>query len=85
MRPEDEAHRLNKGQLAYGERMVNGRVIQHCGEQKVLGEIVELRQSGASYGKIVGWLNARNVPTKNRVLRWARPTVYKMLKTRDHS
>ncbi len=79
LRSDDEAHRLNKGQLAYGERMVNGRVIPHLGEQRVLSQIVELRRKGESYGRIVGWLNSQNLPTKNQAEKWDRPTVYKIL------
>lgn len=80
IRPEDEAHRLNKGHLAYGERMINGQIVSHNGERKVIGKIVELRQSGSSFGMIVGWLNSRRIPTKNRKQEWDRPTVFKILR-----
>lgn len=80
MRPEDEAHRLNKGQLGYGERMVNGEIVRHVAEQKVLTQMLELRQGGASYGKIANWLNTKAVPTKNRASKWDRPTVYKIIR-----
>ena len=80
LRPNDEAHRLNKGQLAFGERMINGKVVPHLTEQRVLEQIIKLRRSGKSYGAIVGWLNSQGLPSKNRAGAWDRPTIYKILK-----
>lgn len=81
MRPEEEAHRLNKGQLGYGERMVNGQIIPHKAEMEVISQIVALRADGLSYGKIVEWLNKQGFMTKNRAESWDRPTVYKILRS----
>lgn len=80
LRPEEAARQLNKGQLAFGERMINGKAVRHAAEQRVLARMVELRRSGASYGKITDWLNTKGVPTKNRASKWDRPTVYKVLR-----
>ena len=80
LRPDDEAHRLNKGQLAYGERFVNGKTVRHIAEQRVLAKILELRDKGTSYGGITDWLNAGGIPTKNRVGKWDRPTIYKIIR-----
>ncbi len=85
MRRGDDAHRLNKGQLAYGERLVQGHVVPHLAEQKILSKIVGLRQSGATYATIAAWLNSQGHPTKNRARAWDRPTIYKMIhKQRGH-
>jgi hypothetical protein len=79
LRPEEEAHQLSKGQLAYGEKMTNGHIVPHKGEEKVIREIVGMRNEGLSYGAIANWLNKEGHPTKNRVKGWDRPTVYKIL------
>ena len=71
-----------KGQLAYGEKMINGRVVPHHGEQRVFQKIMDMRSDGLSYGAIVNWLNSNGHPTKNRTKGWDRPTVYKILNRR---
>lgn len=85
MRPEEEARFLNKEQLAYGERTLNGRIVSHKFEQKNLLKIIALRESGASYGDIADWLNSRGIPTKNCKKKWERTTIYKLVKSRSQS
>ncbi len=80
MRPEDEAHALNNGQCAFGEKIVAGKVVPHKGELEILRRMEVLRQHGLSYWKIAADLNSRCVLTKNRKSRWHATTVMKMLR-----
>tara|TARA_Y100000590_G_scaffold456214_1_gene606375 strand:- start:1432 stop:1878 length:447 start_codon:yes stop_codon:yes gene_type:complete len=77
--PKDSVNRNSKGQLGFGERLVKGQVVPHKGELAVIEEMLSMRSDGASFGKIVDWLNQNNVRTKNRVRKWDRPTVYKII------
>jgi len=72
---EDEALLHNKGQLGYGERLVNGRVIAHQKELENIDKIKRLREQGHSYWKIADILNSMSIPTKNRGSRWHPTTV----------
>ena len=80
MRTEDEAHDLNNGQCAFGEKMLGGKVLPHKGELEVLRRMQSLRNSGHSYRKIAAQLNVSGIPTKNRKTKWHATTVMKMLK-----
>jgi hypothetical protein len=71
-----------RGQVPYGWRLVKGKLVEHLGEQKIIGQMVLKRDEGASYGDLVDWLNGDSVKTKNGVGKWDRPTVYKILKRR---
>jgi len=79
LRTEDEAHALNKGQHAFGEKLVAGKVVPHKGELAVLRRMQILRDSGCSYRKIAAELNSSGVPTKNRKAKWQATTIMKML------
>lgn len=68
-----------KKQMAYGEKVVNGLVVPHLGEQKVIDKMKELRAAGNSYGKIATWLNVQSVQTKNGRCHWDRKTVHTIL------
>lgn len=81
LRTEDEAHELNKGQCAFGEKLVNGKAVPHKGELTVLRMTQALRTKGQSYWKIAAQLNSNGVPTKNRKGQWHATTVMKMLKS----
>lgn len=70
----------SKGQLAYGEQLVSGKIVPHKAELKVVQKILELRGAGATYSAVADWLNAQRVPTKNGVKSWQRPTVFKIIK-----
>ncbi len=85
LRSEDEALLHNKGQLGYGERLVNGRVIAHQRELENIDKIKKLREQGHSYWKIADILNSMGVPTKNRGSRWHPTTVMKLLKSQQHT
>jgi IS30 family transposase len=81
MRPEDEAHALNKGQLAYGEKRRSNKTSDHQRELQILAHIQELRELGHSYHQVAAILTAMGIPTKNRLARWHAATVMKILKT----
>lgn len=81
LRSEDEALLHNKGQMAYGERLVNGRVIAHQKELETVEKIKTLRKQGFSYWKIADVLNSMKIPTKNKGSRWHPTTIMKILKT----
>jgi hypothetical protein len=68
-----------RGQVPYGWRMVNGQLVVHKGEQELITKMVELRQTGLSYGKIAHWLNENGIKTKNGA-KWDRPIIYKILR-----
>lgn len=83
MRTEDEAHNLNNGQCAFGEKMVSGKTVPHNGELIILRRMQALRTKGYSYWKIAAQLNSNGVATKNRKSKWHATTVMKMLKSID--
>lgn len=74
-----------KSQLAYGERIQNGRVVPHLGEQRMIEELRQLRLGGLSFAALAKWLDSRNVPTKNRVGKWDRRTVWEILQRGEGS
>lgn len=70
----------NKSQLAYGERLHNGLVVPHLGEQKTIRQFQELRKDGLSFGKIAVWANEQGILTKNRAGKWDRRTIFEVLR-----
>lgn len=72
----------SKGQLAYGEQLVSGKIVPHKAELKVVQKILELRGAGATYSAVADWLNDQGIPTKNGAKNWQRPTVFKILRQR---
>jgi IS30 family transposase len=85
LRSEDEAHGLNKGQLAYGEKRRSNKVSDHQRELRTLARIRELRELGHSYHAIAAILTAMGVPTKTRGAHWHATTVMKILKRAELS
>jgi len=39
MRPEDDARKLSKGQLAFGEKIIGRKIVSHKNELKILQRI----------------------------------------------
>ena len=68
-----------RGQIPYGYRLINGQLFPFIREQKVIHEMVSMRQQGDSLGEITQWLNNSGIKTKNLKAKWDRPTVYKIL------
>lgn len=78
LRDRDTALRLNKGQLALGERLTRQGVVCHRGESETIALIVKLRSKDYSYRQIAAELTRRKIPTKNGRQEWAAATVMKI-------
>jgi hypothetical protein len=68
-----------RGQLAYGERLIQKRLIRNKREVEVVEKMLALRQEGYSYWKIANVLTLMKIPTKNRRSGWKAATVMKIL------
>jgi hypothetical protein len=68
-----------KSQLAYGERIHNGKVVPHLGELRIIEAMVKRRRDGATYAELAQWANSNKVPTKNRTGKWDRRTIWEIL------
>ena len=53
-----------RGQIPYGYRLINGQLFPFIREQKVIHEMVSMRQQGDSLGEITRWLNNSGIKTK---------------------
>jgi predicted DNA-binding protein YlxM (UPF0122 family) len=80
LRTTDEAHKLSKGQLGYGERRIKRQVIDHKRELDNLKRMAELRDQGLSYWRIASIFNTMGIPTKNKGQKWHATTVMKIIK-----
>ncbi len=69
-----------RGQIAFGQKIRDGKVVPHLGELEIVAKLAEMRASGASYGALVKWVNEHGIKTKNGVKQWDRPTGFKILK-----
>ncbi len=63
-----------QGIQPFGYRLENGVRVVDLAEQKFIQKLVELRQSGLSYRKIVEVLHQRGEPTISRFRGWGRQT-----------
>ena len=66
LREADESLWYRRGQLGFGKRVVNARVVDNQRELDVIGQMNALRARGYSYWKIAEILNSIGVPTKSR-------------------
>ena len=85
LRPEDISHKMNKGQLGYGEKRRAGQEAVHQREAAIIEKMKTLRAQGHSYWKIADILNAMKIPTKTRRAGWKAATVMKILKSDEVS
>lgn len=72
--------RCNKGQIAFGERILHGRIVRCQSEHRIIKQMAAMRVAGDSYGQIALALNASQVKSKNRKSQWSRTAIYKILK-----
>ncbi len=72
---------IQKGQLAFGQRIKDGHRIRHKKESDVLRRMSDLRKQGFSYHKIADILNTLAISTKTRKSKWHGTTVMNMLKS----
>jgi hypothetical protein len=71
-----------KGQLAYGMQLVEGKPHIHEIEAAVIEKMEALRAKGFSYHRIAYVLNKFGIETKNKSSRWHATTVMKILRNR---
>ncbi|MBY0552987.1 recombinase family protein [bacterium] len=76
----NQTPRLNLGQVGYGYKLKNGRLVPNASETKITRKIIGMRTAGSSYGAIADWLNSEGFPTKNRARGWSAATIYKIIK-----
>ena len=65
--------------IKFGEKLVRGQHVPHLTEQKIIKEIIELRDSKMTLRAIADYLNQRNTPTKLGS-KWNKTTVGDILK-----
>lgn len=63
----------------FGWKKVNGHLLEHKGEQKIIKLILELREQGLSYPKIAIELNNKKYKTKLKKS-WTKSTVQEVIK-----
>lgn len=80
LRAEGFLSNYNKSQLAYGKRLQNGQVVPHLGELRIIDQFQVMRSQGLSFGKIANWANDQKIPTKNKVGKWNRRTIFEILR-----
>jgi hypothetical protein len=85
LRDADQSPWYRRGQLGFGKRVVNGRVMVNQREVDTIEHMRDLHGKGFSYWKIAEILNAMGVPTKSRRAKWQAATVMKILKAADKS
>lgn len=78
-RPIDDILKNKKSQLAYGERLVRGKVVPFEKEQNTIRLMKKLRVQGLSFGKIAKHLNEQGAPSKNGK-HWSARTVWKIFR-----
>lgn len=71
----------NPAQAPYGFRKLEGVLVAHLGEQRVIQSIRKMSNSGLSYRMICEFLTSIKVPTKNRGKSW-QPEMIRRILTR---
>jgi transposase len=69
-----------KGQVGFGYRVQNGKIVTHKAEWHSITQIVAMRESGISYRQISTMFNQFGVNTKNKKGKWHPTTVMKIWK-----
>ena len=65
---------------AYGRRKVNGKAIDHQGEQRTIATIKQMYGEGNNANAIARFLNTMKIPTKQQGKGWHANTIIKILK-----
>jgi hypothetical protein len=65
--------------IKFGEKIVHGQRVPHLGEQKIIQEIISLRESKMTLRAIADCLNQRSTPTKLGG-KWNKTTIGDILK-----
>lgn len=72
--------RCSKGQLAFGERLIGGRIVRCESELRTIRRMAAMRAAGESYGEIALSLNSSGIKSKNKSSEWSRSAIYKILR-----
>ena len=78
--PLRQAHKRYNKWYAYGKRRVNGKTIDHQGEQRTIATIKQMYGEGMNTSAIARCLNAMKLPTKQQGRGWHQNTVATILK-----
>lgn len=70
---------LRPAQVPYGFRMLNGLMVPHLGEQRVIASIKKMVDGGLSYRKVCEFLTSVGVPTKNKGRGWQPEMIRRLL------
>jgi len=70
---------LRPAQAPYGYRRLNGLLVPHLGEQRVIEAVKRMSSDGLSYRKICELLTGIGVPTKNRGKGWQPEMIRRLL------
>ncbi len=68
------------GELAYGKKIIKGKIADDKEEQAVIKKMKLLKSVGNSYWKIAEVLNGNSVPTKKEKGPWSAKTVHQIIK-----
>ena len=79
LRSEDEARKLHKVRVPYGQRLENGKAVPCKSEQEVITMIKNLRDKEMGLQAIADFLNATGIKTKTRKAKWQAATVWYIL------
>jgi hypothetical protein len=72
---------LRPAQVPYGYRRLEGLLVPHLGEQRVIQSVRKMSKDGLSYRQICDFLTSVGVPTKNQGKGW-QPEMIRRLLTR---
>jgi hypothetical protein len=67
-------------QVPYGSRRLDGLLVPHGAEQRVISTVKKMAEAGLSYRKICEFLSGAGIPTKNRGQRWQPEMIRRLLK-----
>jgi len=63
----------------YGEKLLNGKLIEHKQERRVIDSMLEMKEEGLSYSAIARVLNQMKVKTKTQGKSWSWATVRRII------
>jgi hypothetical protein len=66
-------------QVPFGFKRLNGVLVEHDGEQRIVNSIRKMSEDGLSYRKICDFLTSIGVPTKNRGKGWQPEMIRRIL------
>ena len=70
---------LRPAQVPYGYRRLDGLLVPHLGEQRVIHSVQKMSKDGLSYRKICEFLTSVGVPTKNQGKGWQPEMIRRLL------